>query len=490
MNDLPATSGMRVPVRMVCPEDAYVAPATLERLRLLARTPGARHHVVALPDVAWKPRNDTPTGTVLATADTLVPQALDGEPNCGMRLMVADIDADALDTPTLDAIAAGLTARLPICHWRRKIISHETLEDALLRGAAAIVDRYGIAPSELAGIEDGGCHFAPGEVTRRDIRRAVPSGMIRNFTRSRLGSLGSGNHFVELRRIDRILDPAKAAALGLRSGQLAVLLHSGSTGLGVYVSHFYGPRPNVDTHVTVFCHASRWVSGRWGLELAFAGYRLRNPRRSPRVLYEYNASSTAAHRYRTAMAMASNFAYANRTYLGDQVRRTLREVLSEPNLSLRPVCCLSHVSVRRETHFGEPLWIHRHGASRAMPAHRLPPDHPYRTTGELALVPGSLGTDAYVCAATEQGAAAFHSVNHGSGIREGDLQGNPADSRQAFAERMLREYHVRVYKGDLLNVVKADPRNYRDVEASLRTVAGGGLAQPVCSLAPRMAYKE
>ena len=490
MRILAATEGLRAPIHVICPEEAYISPATIERLRLLGRTPSARHHVIALPDVSWKDRNDTPTGTVLATAGTLVPQALDGEPNCGMRLMVTDVPADDLDTRTMDTIAARLAERLPVCHYGRKVISHEVLEDILRRGAAGVVDHYGMDPSELERIEDRGRHLAEGEITRKDVRRAVPSWLIRDFTRSRLGSLGSGNHFVELRRVDRILDPAKAEALGLRAGRLAVMFHSGSTGLGVYVSHFYGPRPNVDTHVTVFCHWSRWISGRVGMELRFAAYRLRNPRRNPTVLYEYDADSPAARRYRMALAMASNFAYANRTYLGQQVRQALREVLAEPNLRLDLVCCLSHVSLRRETHFGETLWIHRHGASRAMPAPRLPQGHPFKATGELALVPGSLGSDAYVCAADAENAHTFCSVNHGSGVREGLPEGRPNDTVQQFAERMLKEYHVRVYKGDHLNVVKADPRNYRDVGASVRSLVENRLAQPICSLAPLMAYKE
>jgi tRNA-splicing ligase RtcB len=483
---------MRVPVQIRCPDEAAVPEATLDRLRLLARVAGAQCHVAALPDLSWKPRNDGPTGVVLATAGTLAPQALDGEPNCGMRLMVADIAADDLDEGAIEAFARGLAARIPTCTWQRKVISHELLEDILCRGAGAVVDHWGLDPSELDRMQDRGNHFADEPITRREVRRAVPSWLIREFTRSRLGSLGTGNHFIELRRVDRLLEPAAAERLGLRQGQLAMMMHSGSTGLGVYVSHFYGPRPNVDTHVTVFCHWSRLASLRWGLEARFGWYRLHNPRVSPRTLYEYDADSAAGRRYLTALRMASNFAYANRTYLAHQVRRQLRETLGRSDLGLKLICCLPHVSLRQEEHFGRPLWVHRHGATRAFPAERLPEGHPFKATGEPALIPGSLGSDAYLGVAHSQNADTFHSVNHGSGVAETKKTAAPGagETQEAFARRMFQQHHVRVFKGDFLDTVKADPSSYRDIEASRDVVSREHMVRPVCSMSPILSFKE
>lgn len=148
---------------------AVIRPGTLERLRLLARLPHVYHHVAALPDVSWKKENDTPTGTVLATSGVLVPQALGGEVSCGMRLMVADVDAACLDDKRMDAIAAGLSARVPAFSLNKSIIfSEEKITELFLRGAAAVVEHYGMDPPELDRIQDRGASFAEGEVTARD----------------------------------------------------------------------------------------------------------------------------------------------------------------------------------------------------------------------------------------------------------------------------------------------------------------------------------
>ena len=294
-----------------------------------------------------------------------------------MRLMVAD--ADCLDDKRMDAIASGLSARVPSFSLNKTILSEEKITDILLRGASAVVEHYGMDPSELDRLQDRGASFTEGEVAARDIRRALPSAFVRRIARSRL-SLGAGNHFIELRRVDRILEETLAGQLGLRVGQLAVLLHAGSAGVGVYASNFYGPRPNAEPRVTAFCHFSRIVSGRLGLEIQFLWYRLRNPDSRTRTLFQYDAESEAGRRYRMALGLASNFASANRTHLGHQVRLQLRESLGKPDLELRLICCLPHISLRKEEHFGQPVWVHRHGAARALPPQRLPDGHPFKET--------------------------------------------------------------------------------------------------------------
>jgi tRNA-splicing ligase RtcB len=305
---------------------------------------------------------------------------------------------------------------------------------------------------DLAHTESGGALDGadPGQVSPRARQRGA----------DQLGTMGSGNHFVEVQRVERIHDEATADALGLRAGQVTVLIHSGSRGLGHQVC-------------TDFVRRMDRAAGSHGISLP------------DRQLACAPVGSADGRAYLAAMAAAASFAWANRQAIAHEVRRAIARVLGEDAAAgTRQVYDVAHNVAKLEEHGGRTLCVHRKGATRA-----FPPGHPelparYRESGQPVFIPGSMGTSSEVLvgrpAAMER---SFGTVCHGAGRR---LSRSAAKRALTGAEvrRDLEARGIVVRAGSTAGLAEEAPLAYKDVDAVVRVVEQAGLAARVVSLRP------
>jgi tRNA-splicing ligase RtcB len=327
---------------------------------------------------------------------------------------------------------------------------HEaSLDDVLRDGPRALP---GVRADDVERTESGGC--LEGADPRVVSERARARGQ------DQLGTMGSGNHFVELQFVDDVLDPTAAEAFGLRQGQVTVLIHSGSRGLGHQVCTDY-----------VRLMDSRLV-----------GYRIHLP---DRQLACAPASSPEGRQYLGAMAAAANFAWANRQAIADGVRRAVASVLGNDSAEgTHQVYDVAHNVAKIEVHGNTRVCVHRKGATRAFPAGSAEIPAAYREAGQPVFIPGSMGTASFVLAG-EPGAMdrSFGTTCHGAGRRLSRTAARKQVNGAAL-RRELEERGIVVRCPSSKGLAEEAPLAYKDVERVVRVVERAGLARRVARLVP------
>jgi tRNA-splicing ligase RtcB len=454
---IPRTGTMRVPgivfaSRSLLPE--VVGDRALEQVTNVATLPGIVRASYAMPDVHWG--YGFPIGGVAATdvdeGGVVSPGGVGFDISCGVRLLVSSTERSALE-PRLQALMDALDREIPRglgagAVWH---LDRDELREVLLGGARYAVDRGHGVRADLAHCEDGGAIAGadPDEVGERALARGA----------GQVGSLGAGNHFLEVQVVDTVFDEALAAAFGLRRGCVCVMIHSGSRGLGHQIC---------SDHVRSMQPAMREFGiSVPDLQLACA------PVRSPQ-----------GQSYLGAMAAAANFGRANRQLLTEATRRAFATVGCEAELSL--LYDVSHNLAKLEHHDidGQDrlLCVHRKGATRA-----LPPGHPdlppaLSATGQPVLVPGSMGTASYVLAGVAPGDA-FHSTCHGAGrTMSRHMARRKVSGRNLVADLAARGVSVRSRSARAL--AEEAPFAYKDVDEVVATCELAGLARRVARMRP------
>ncbi|HVM67637.1 MAG TPA: RtcB family protein, partial [Acidimicrobiales bacterium] len=373
--------------------------------------------------------------------------------SCGVRLLLSPFD-HAEVAPRLPALMDALDVAVPRGLQRGGVWHLRDARElgAVLRGGSryAVKCGHGVG-ADLARCEDGG--MVAGARLDAVSERARERGL------GQVGSLGSGNHFLEVQVVDAVYDPSTAEVFGLRPGLVCVMVHCGSRGLGHQVC--------TDHVATMLGAMARYGISVPDRQLACA------PVRSPE-----------GEAYLGAMAAAANYGRANRQLLTVAVRDAFARTVGAGELDL--LYDVSHNLAKLEWHRlgGEPqlLCVHRKGATRA-----LPPGHPdlpaeFAATGQPVLVPGSMGTASYVLAGVERGGA-FHSACHGAGR---------AMSRHVAAQRVgghalrdeLERAGVAVRASSWRGLAEEAPFAYKDVDEVVATCERAGLARRVARLRP------
>src|SRR5712692_3998494 len=375
---------MRVPARVFADHallDQIEQDSSLEQLVNVATLPGILDAALAMPDIHQG--YGFPVGGVAAMElpDGVVsPGGVGYDINCGVRLLAAPFTADELGgrrEALVHEISRAVPAGAGKEHGRAR--RGADLDAVLLEGS-----RVNGSEDDVEHCESGGA--LPGADPAAVSERARERGA------GQLGTMGSGNHFVELQRVERVFDEAAAQAYGLREGQLTVLIHSGSRGLGHQVCTDYVKRMDV-------------AMRREGIELP------------DRQLACAPASSPEGREYLAAMAAAANFAWANRQAIADAVRGAIARVLGKTTADgTRQVYDVAHNVAKVETYAARELLVHRKGATRAFPAGSSEIPEPYREVGQPVFIPGSIGTSSFVLAG-EPGSLelAFGTTCHGAG---------------------------------------------------------------------------
>ena len=436
----------------------------LGQLANAAALPGIVGAAVGLPNIHWG--DGFPVGGVVATRQSdgvISPGGVGHDIGCGMRLLRTDLTlADVRSR--LATLVEGLRRAVPsgLEPHSGKRLSEREMEDLLAAGARWVMAKGLGWDGDLEMTEDGGgmAGADPACVSRRARQRGA----------DQLGTLGSGEHFVEVDVVDRIHEGAVADAFGLHAGQVVVLIHSGSRGLGHQVC------------VDAVAAMDRSMS--------------RNDIQMPeRQLACARIASDEGRAYLGAMAAAGSFALANRQAITNQVRDAFGSVFGEPaeRLGLQLVHDVSHNLARFERHrvggLEQELCVHRRGAARSLAPGD--PDLPerYASVGQPLFVAGDMGRCSYVGVST-QGADpataasdAFRSSPHGAGrrlsrnaaVRAGHA---PGSGRNGEPSGVL----VQAYRPDLLP--EAASHAYRDVEDVVAVAEGAGLMRRVARISP------
>ncbi|MDC0766800.1 RtcB family protein [Streptomyces sp. HD] len=446
---------MRVPgVVFATPNLLTDAEKSLEQVANVATLPGIVGASYAMPDIHWG--YGFPIGGVAATdvADggVVSPGGVGFDISCGVRLLAADTDGKALG-PVLTAVMDGLDRAIP-------------------RGAGPGGVWHLTGPGQLERILRGGSRYAvqEGHGVERDLTRCEDGGAVadadvdqvsaraRERGLGQVGSLGSANHFLEVQRVDEVYDEPAAAAFGLAVGQVCVMIHCGSRGLGHQIC---------TDHVRLMDRAM----ARYGIEVP------------DRQLACTPVESPEGQRYLGAMAAAANYGRANRQLLSDAARRVFRST-ARTRLSL--VYDVSHNLAKIETHpvdgTRRTLCVHRKGATRA-----FPPGHPdlpddLREVGQPVLIPGTMGTASYVLVGVP-GGDAFSSTCHGAGrVLSRHRAARVVGGRELRAR--LESAGIAVRPRSLRGLAEETPEAYKDVGEVVAASEGAGLCRTVARLVP------
>lgn len=379
--------------------------------------------------------------------------------NCGVRLFKTALQKEDIRRD-LKLLVDGLFLNIPsgIGSKRRDLkLSTKQLAKVLENGAAWAVQNGFGSQSDLNHIEDRGKieNADPTLVSDKAVKRGRPQ----------LGTLGSGNHFVEIAFIDEIYDEISAAVLGLQQGMITVSVHTGSRGLGYQVC---------DDFIRKMLNASRQ-------------YNIALP---DRQLCCAPVRSKEGQNYLAAMACAANYAFANRQIIGHWVRETFEQVLqtNPRNLKIELVYDVCHNIAKIEEHLidGKPkkVCVHRKGATRAFaPNHPQIPDD-YRSVGQPILIPGDMGRYSHLLVGTEKAMTdTFGSTCHGAGRLMSRNQARKAARGRAIY-RELQDRGVIVTSAGKSTLAEEMPEAYKDVNRVVDIVARAGIARKVARMKP------
>ncbi|HEX9895898.1 MAG TPA: RtcB family protein [Gemmatimonadales bacterium] len=450
-----ARADMRVPARVFADDELWQKITTdrsLDQLVNVATLPGVVGHVFAMPDV--HEGYGFPVGGVAAmrTSDGVIsPGGVGYDINCGVRLLTSDLEVRTVQ-PRIEGLVHDLSRSIPsgTGHGGALQLGDAELDQVLADGCGYLVSRGFALPEDLPTIEAGGRLVAadPGQVSSRAKRRG----------RDQVGSIGAGNHFVEVQEVEEIFDAAAAAAFGLHRGRLTVLIHTGSRGLGHQVC-------------TDYVHLMDQVMPHYGIVLP------------DRQLACAPIGSPEGKAYFAAMCAAANFAWANRQMITHLVRGVFERALG-PTARLRLLYDVAHNMAKLEEHGTELLCVHRKGATRAFgPSHPETPA-PYRTVGQPVFIPGSMGTASYVLAGTDAALElSFGSACHGAGramSRTAAKRTQPGH----LVRKALEDRGIVVRCPSNAELAEEAPFAYKDVDRVVNVVHQAGLARRVARLRP------
>lgn len=455
--DTKARQDMRVPAVVFADEEllsAMLSGATLTQLMNVATLPGVYGFVCGMPDM--HEGYGFPVGGVAATLmpDGVVsPGGVGFDINCGVRLLSTELPfesirsrAEQLVHETSRSIAAG-TGKSGTLKLDR-----DDMENVLAKGSRYVVETLGMGEAgDLEHTESEGC--LPGADPAAVSQRARERGA------DQLGTMGSGNHFIEFQWVEEVYDQDAAEAMHLAEGVVCVLIHSGSRGLGHQICTDYVRR----------------------LDQAVARYGINLP---DRQLSCAPASSPDGKAYLGAMACAANYAWGNRQAMGHEVRKIIAKMFKVPRDTVRVVYDVAHNIAKMEEHGGALLCVHRKGATRAFgPGHpELPED--YRDIGQPIFIPGSMGTRSYVLAAEPAAMKlSWGSTCHGAGRAHSRTAAKQMVTGSQVRKR-LEEQGIIVRCPSNQGLAEEAPEAYKDVERVVDVVVSAGLARKVARLRP------
>lgn len=436
-----------------------------EQVANVATLPGITGSSLAMPDIHWG--YGFPIGGVAAfTLDdgVISPGGVGYDINCGVRLLRTSLARSDLRPEILEKLVRAIFENVPSgVGSKGKIrISQQAVAEVLTSGAAWAVEQGYGTEDDLEFTEENG------EMAGADLAGVSPRALERGMPQ--LGTLGAGNHFLEIQEVAEVFDAAAAGALGIQQGQVTVMIHTGSRGLGYQIC---------DDNVKVLGAAAR----KYGIELV------------DRQLACAPVESPEGKRYFGAMVCAANYAWANRQAIAHWVREAFEQVLgmTAERLGMTQVYDVAHNIAKIEEHRvrgagGEwratRLCVHRKGATRAFgPGHPAIPAK-YRELGQPVLIPGDMGTSSYLLLGTAAAARdTFGSACHGAGrVWSRTRALKETERRNVAAELRAKGILVMAASREVLN--EEVPDAYKDVDEVVNVCHRAGICRKVARMRP------
>ncbi len=455
-------SEMRVPARIIAPEnniDTLLADRSLQQLANVATLSGIQDSVWAMPDM--HEGYGFPIGGVAATniaeGGVISPGGIGYDINCGVRLLTTTLDKNTLYKHA-NTIANHLQRNIPSGVGTPGPLSLQAkpLRHILAEGVHTLHE-WGYATQEdITFCENNG--IMPSADPACVSKKAVERGS------SQLGTLGSGNHFLEIQEVTEIYDKETAKQFGIKEGMITIMIHCGSRGLGHQICSDYVKKMHAEMH-------------QYGISVP-------DP-----ALTCAPFDSDIGQQYYKAMSAAANFAWANRQMITHIVRNTLQEIFG--NIEATSVYDISHNIGKKEHHSvhgrDRSLLVHRKGATRAFGTERTDVPDVYSNTGHPVLVPGTMGTSSFVMVGQNDNLA-FGSCCHGAGrVMSRRKARNTVDA--THLQKTLERYNVIVSSESHHGFVEEAPHAYKNVIDVVNTVSCAHLARPIARMVPRIVIK-
>jgi len=458
---------MRVAVRLFVThrllEDA-LGDQSLEQAINAATLPGVMNPVVVMPDMHQG--YGFPIGGVAATKlpdGVISPGAIGYDINCGVRLLSSGIELAAVST-RLEELANALNRNCPsgVGVGGAYHLKEADLEQVCRLGARWALKKGLASEQELLYTEEGGCLDGadPTKVSQQAKKRGL----------NQLGTLGAGNHFIEVDVVDQVFDQPAAQIMGLQEGCLTLQIHCGSRGFGHQIC-------------TDYVHDLQSAVQRYGIQLP------------DRELVCAPLNSPEGQNYLAAMRAAANYAFCNRQLLAQAARRAFEEALAGQvkHWQLHQVYDIAHNMGKIETHEVNgktvKVCVHRKGATRAFGPGSAELPEAYRAMGQPVLVPGSMGTASWVLVGTAASMMrSWGSSCHGAGR----VMSRSQAKREIRGDRLRSELEadgILIRAGSLPGLAEEAPRAYKDVDEVVETVHAAGIARKVARLRPIIVIK-
>jgi tRNA-splicing ligase RtcB len=465
--EMPREGEMRVPARVLASEELLEQirqDKTLEQLRNATHLPGMTKHAICMPD--GHQGYGFPVGGVGAT-DTedgcISPGSVGYDINCGVRMMRTNLTYDELKGREEELVEA-LFANVPSGLGGGGIVEGDadTVESVLARGMDWALEHGHAVEADLAHCEDEGY--------RPDADPSAVSQKAKDRGKNQLGSLGSGNHFLEVQRVTDVFREGVAGEFGLEADQVVVLIHCGSRGLGHQVCSDY----------------LRRIEKEHGDLLASL---------PDKELAAAPAGSDLAEEYYGAMCAAINFAWVNRQLIMHRTRRVFERVFDRDweAMEMDLLYDVAHNIAKKEVHDVEgeerELYVHRKGATRAFPAGRPELPDAYRDVGQPIIIPGSMGAGSYVLRGGEHSLdLTFGSTAHGAGRTMSRTQAKKDYWGETVQEELRDQEKIYVKAQSGATIAEEAPGVYKDVDEVVRVSDALGIGDkvartfPVCNI--------
>ena len=455
---------MRVPARAYVSEkmlEESFKDKSLEQLVNVATLPGIQRYALAMPDMHEGYASCIGGVAAISTFNGVISPGVCGyDINCGMKLLKSDYSEKEIK-PYLDKLATEIQKEVPsgLGKGRQIKLSIGEINKILEGGAQRLVEQGYGEKEDFENCEAGG------KLEWADA--SVVSDYAKNRGRDQVGTLGSGNHFLEIQKVQELFDEKVAEAFGLFKDQIVIMIHCGSRGLGHQVCTDY-----LRTMIP-----------------AMQRYEIKVPDREFACV-PFN--SPEGQRYFAAMASAANYAWANRQMIAHFVRKAWKSVLGEKASPLVALYDVAHNIIKKEKYLingkETEVAVHRKGATRAFPPGHSEIPKKYQLVGQPVLIPGSMGTASYVLVGTKEGEEAFFSTCHGSGRTMSRHEAMRRVSGQEVV-RNLESKGIIVKCYSLRGIAEEAPMAYKDIESVVEVVHNAGLSKKVAKLVPLAVIK-
>jgi len=467
--------GMKVEVIIYAKEEMLPQlqkDLSLSQLAEAAMLPGVISPVIGMPDI--HEGFGLPIGGVMATKNLISVGAVGMDINCGVRLLTSSLtyDRKKFSPEVLRTLINKIQREIPIGvgNERRESLPKLSFEEIVINGAEAVIKNGYGTKDDLDSTEENG------KMVGARFKALTPKAIQR--AKKQIGTLGSGNHFIELQKVNEIYDQEIAKKFGLFENQFCLMLHSGSRALG---------------HQTCIDYSEIF----WGLE---EKYGIKVPRKGLAAL---PMETKEAKNYFSAMAASVNFAFANRQVMTFFVRQVFEQILKDKNPQLTLLYDVAHNIAKWEEHKIKnekvkmkndieklkngkcKILVHRKGATRALPAgHPLLPEK-FKETGQPAIIPGSMGTASYVLVGLPKASETFFSVNHGAGRMMSRGEAFRTISKDKFETSMKEIIHNLPYQ----KIADEAPDAYKNIHEVVDTLVEAGITKKVAKLIPLAVVK-